>query len=211
MAGVSETQLETWSNRGAETTAQTTYASIKNALNTSANLEAYEFDVYLQGSYGNATNIYGNSDVDVVVELDSTYYPDLSRLSAYEKAAYERQRTTSGVTFEQFRADVLRALKAYYGNGSVEGRNKCIAVAGANGRLETDVIPCLENRLYTAFTLMGQGTYIPGIRFYTQREGREVINYSKPHRDNGAEEPKSKSEIQTYSTYPEELARSPSL
>jgi hypothetical protein len=37
--------------------------------------------LFLQGSYGNDTNIYAESDVDVVMRTDSIYYSDTSALN----------------------------------------------------------------------------------------------------------------------------------
>lgn len=182
---VNEKQLETWSNRGAATTAEATYTSIKAALGGAATLKKYDYDVYLQGSYGNATNIYGNSDVDVIVELNSAYYADISRLSEAEKIYHNEQWTESKITFVGFRDEVQQALESYYGKKLVTPRNKCIAIAAASGRLDADVVPCLEHRLYTAFT-KAKKEYVEGIKFFTRNENREVINYPKPHRENGA-------------------------
>ena len=39
---------------------------------------------YLQGSYRNDTNIRGDSDVDLVLELNSVFKHDASVLSEYE-------------------------------------------------------------------------------------------------------------------------------
>jgi hypothetical protein len=39
-----------------------------------------DFKIFLQGSYKNDTNVYGDSDVDVVIRLDEIYYTDLDQL-----------------------------------------------------------------------------------------------------------------------------------
>ena len=76
---IPESQLETWSHQGAITTAKATADSIKNALNSYINRpDGVEFEIYLQGSYKNDTNIRGDSDVDVVAQLNSTFYNNLS-------------------------------------------------------------------------------------------------------------------------------------
>jgi tRNA nucleotidyltransferase (CCA-adding enzyme) len=79
--GIPESQLQTWSHQGAVTTAKTTHESIRNALaaNTSP-IRDKSYEVYLQGSYKNTTNIRGDSDVDVVAQLNSTFQDDLSAL-----------------------------------------------------------------------------------------------------------------------------------
>ena len=79
---IPESQLETWAKQGAITTAKSTADSVKNALNSYNNWpNGIDFEVYLQGSYKNDTNIRGDSDVDIVAQLNSTFYSNLSVLS----------------------------------------------------------------------------------------------------------------------------------
>jgi hypothetical protein len=71
---VPESQLETWSHQGSVTQSSSTYQTIRNALMAPEAIysEKY-FKVFLQGSYGNETNIFAEIDVDVVVRLDSIF------------------------------------------------------------------------------------------------------------------------------------------
>lgn len=79
--GIPESQLDTWSHQGSITQSSTTYATIKNALEAGGSTYASKsYKVFLQGSYGNDTNIYSESDVDVVIQLDSTFYHNLESL-----------------------------------------------------------------------------------------------------------------------------------
>ena len=72
---IPESQLEKWANQGAIITAKSTADSVKNALSSYDNWkDGVDFKVYLQGSYKNSTNIRGDSDVDVVAQLNSTFY-----------------------------------------------------------------------------------------------------------------------------------------
>jgi hypothetical protein len=65
---IPESQLETWSHQGAIVGSRTTYATIKNLLESAATPYAGKlFKVFLQGSYGNDTNIFTESDVDIVI------------------------------------------------------------------------------------------------------------------------------------------------
>ncbi|CEE92122.1 nucleotidyltransferase domain-containing protein [Xenorhabdus nematophila] len=67
-----------------------TYNTIKGALEAaSAAYHGKNYQVFLQGSYGNDTNIYSESDVDVVIRLDDVYYDDLTSLSPEDKTAYD--------------------------------------------------------------------------------------------------------------------------
>jgi len=69
---IPESQLERWANQGAVATAKLTADSIKRALNSFSGWpNGIKFEVYLQGSYKNNTNIRGDSDVDVVAQLNA--------------------------------------------------------------------------------------------------------------------------------------------
>ncbi len=97
----------------------------------------------MQGSYKNDTNIRGDSDVDVVAQLNSTFYSNLS----------EDQKRTLGLTpatyhLSNFRDDVLKILKNYYGQSQITEGNKSIEIKANNGRLPADVIVCAQYRRY---------------------------------------------------------------
>jgi tRNA nucleotidyltransferase (CCA-adding enzyme) len=67
---IPEKQLETWTNQGAVTSAQKAHESIRAALAAQTSpIKDMNVDIFLQGSYRNFTNIYGDSDVDVVVKF----------------------------------------------------------------------------------------------------------------------------------------------
>ena len=89
---ISESQLDIWAKQGSVTQSANTYGTIRNALdNASAPYYSKNYSIFLQGSYGNDTNIYADSDVDVVIKLESTYYNDLSDLSTNELALYNSE------------------------------------------------------------------------------------------------------------------------
>jgi tRNA nucleotidyltransferase (CCA-adding enzyme) len=99
---IPETQLDTWSHQGSITNSANTGNSVKNAIeNYKGFPEGVKFKVYLQGSYKNDTNVYGESDVDVVVELTSSFQNNLN----------DEQDKTLGITksaysLSDFRNDV---------------------------------------------------------------------------------------------------------
>jgi len=185
--GISESQLETWSHQGAVTTAKTTHESIRNALDSYEWPEGVNFEVYLQGSYKNDTNIRGDSDVDVLVQLNSTFQGETRSLSEEERILYERAYSNAEYNWENFRVDVLKALRDYYGWSLVSEGNKSIKVARDSNRLPSDVIVCLQYRKYKRFRSTNDQNYIEGIVFYTHRDNRWIINFPKPHYDNGVE------------------------
>ena len=86
---IPNSQLDTWSRQGSITQSASTYASVKNALESANALyKDKSFEVFLQGSYGNDTNIHAESDVDVVIRLDAVFRGDIDSLSNEEKTAY---------------------------------------------------------------------------------------------------------------------------
>lgn len=182
---IPESQLETWSHQGAVTTAKATHESIREALNSHEWPDDVNFEVYLQGSYKNSTNIRGDSDVDIVVQLNSTFRYDFSVLSEEEKELHNQAYPDATYLWRHFRADVLKALHDYFGTSAVSEGNKSVKVAGGSNRLPSDVVICLQYRKYKRFRSKTDKNYIEGIAFYALREDRRVINFPKIHYDNG--------------------------
>src|SRR5208283_4293518 len=86
---IPESQLETWSHQGSVTQSADTYATIKRALESaSAKYCDRKFEFFLQGSYGNDSNIFAESDVDVVIRYDGAFYHDLSSLPPDQHSAF---------------------------------------------------------------------------------------------------------------------------
>jgi hypothetical protein len=106
---IPEAQLDTWDAPGAVKQSKETYASVKGVLeNSNAPYNPHRYDPpYLQGSYGNDTNVYRDSDVDVVMKLDTIYHRDISRLSADDLALYDKM-TGGAVSYDlhDFKRDV---------------------------------------------------------------------------------------------------------
>jgi hypothetical protein len=177
--GIPESQLETWTHQGAITTAKATHESIRNALNSYEWPDGVDFEVYLQGSYKNDTNIRGDMDVDLAVQLNSAFYSNLSK-------EQKRHLGISPASYEwnYFRSDVLSALKDYYGLPIITEGNKSIKVEATSGHLPADVVVCAQYRKYKS---LNSYDYLEGITFWTRNEKRQVINYPKIHYNNGVE------------------------
>ncbi|HEX9428788.1 MAG TPA: nucleotidyltransferase, partial [Candidatus Bathyarchaeia archaeon] len=168
---IPESQLETWTHQGATTTAKATHEAIRRALAAeSSPIKDKDCDIYLQGSYKNDTNIRGDSDVDIVVQLNSTFDPNLASLKADQVRAFHETYSNATYLWSHFRADVLAALRASLGSGNVQEGNKSLKVAAASGRLPSDVVPCLLHRVYVDFHSVADQRYVEGIVFYTLRE-----------------------------------------
>ena len=71
---IPETQLDTWAKQGSITGSSTTYNHIKGTLEAGTTPYAGKtYRVFLQGSYGNDTNIYSESDVDIVISSNQRF------------------------------------------------------------------------------------------------------------------------------------------
>jgi hypothetical protein len=184
---IPESQLETWSHQGSITQSSDTYQTIRNALLSSKALYAEKsFEVFLQGSYGNDTNIYAESDVDTVIRLDSIYRGDVSGLPIEQQIAYQLFLANGGratYTFDEFKKGVVTRLSTAFGEDYVQAGNKAIKVKPNDTRRSADVVACYEYRRFTRFVSESDQDFISGIIFPSTSSG-EVINYPRLHSEN---------------------------
>lgn len=181
---IPESQLDTWAKQGSVTQSSQTYQSVKNVLEDS-NSPYYlkSFETFLQGSYGNDTNVFRDSDIDIVIRLDSTFYHDVPTLPVDQQQAFERAfpgHSTYGLP--EFKADVVAWLKQKYGAGVVPG-SKAIFIPGNGTRRDCDVLPCARFRYYYRFASQSDQSYAEGICFFL-RDGTRIVNFPKQHREN---------------------------
>lgn len=175
---IPESQLQVWSNQGAMVSSQQTHESIRTALKLYSWPSEVTYDPYLQGSYKNSTNIRGDSDVDLVVELTSVYY---SNLTDEEKS--QLKLTKASYTWDDFRNDVIVALTNYYGTSYVDTTgSKSIKVLPNNGRITADVVPAATYKHYEKMKLIADG-----ITFWTIPGSQQIYNFPKLHYDNGSD------------------------
>lgn len=182
---VDEQQLQTWANAPGSSKAQSTYNSIKTALSQSNSSRVKGAEIYLQGSYANSTNVRVDSDIDVVVQLNSTFYYDISKLTSFEKSLFELAFSDSTYNWSDFRNDIIIALQNYFGSTYVKPGNKSIKLIGNDQRLNADVVPCLQHRKYNTFGIDRHYDFIEGMKFWTILDNKVIINYPKAHKDNG--------------------------
>lgn len=180
---ISEAQLTTWSHQGSITQSASTYETIRKVLeDPKAPYASRTFEIFLQGSYGNDTNIYADSDVDIVMCLTSVFYPDITNLSVADKARYEAQRSSGSYDFATFKREVTSWLKQNFGNG-VRAGNKAIFVPGNGARRDADVLACAQHKRYYSFPISGTPDVRNGICFWTNA-GEYIVNFPKQHSAN---------------------------
>ncbi|RWR13240.1 nucleotidyltransferase domain-containing protein [Paenirhodobacter populi] len=180
---IPESQLEKWSRQGAKVTSAATYEAISKVLNDpKSSYHVKSFRTSLQGSYGNDTNIYKDSDVDVTMCLTSIYYMDTSDLSPDDKERFERNRGAATYSFEEFRKEVLSWLIKNFGTGVKLGK-KAIFIPGHGSRRDADVLVCVEHRKYWSYAVPNSTHFSEGICFWTT-DGKKIVNYPKQHMAN---------------------------
>jgi len=178
---IPESQLETWTHIGAQQTAKDTADSIKGALaNYTDWPDNIKLEDYLQGSYRNHTNIRGDSDVDLVVQLESTFY---NNLTDEEKEYLGLSDSSYG--FWEFRSDVLQALQRRFGSDSTVEGNKSIKLKADGGRLSADIVTSVMYKKYIKTNGVNNTNYIEGMTFWTRTGNSQIINYPKIHYSNG--------------------------
>ena len=180
---IPESQLDTWSHQGSITQSSNTYNAIKNVLEAPDTPYATKnYSVFLQGSYGNDTNIYAESDVDIVIRISDVFHSDLDELTDDEKAAYHSTFPNAAYTLSDFKRDVLGVLVKQYGSDVTSG-DKAIALAQRGNRRKADVIVATEFRRYWKFNGQYDQRYDEGICFFNSK-GERIANYPKQHSEN---------------------------
>lgn len=183
---IPENQLDTWSRQGATASATALYDRIRTALQNDTTLQGRNFDVFLQGSYRNSTNIYGDSDVDVVAMLTDTYMPEYGALDAYTRTAVEGSSSSATYTLTDFRRDVSNAIRRAFPIHAITEGGKSIKIPRTSNNIPADVVPCLEYRLYLPpQTLQGEASHVDGIWLWDVQRGHAVTSYPKHSYDNG--------------------------
>lgn len=180
---IPEAQFDTWSHQGSITQSSNTYNSIKGVLEAEDTpYSKKNYKVFLQGSYGNDTNIYSESDVDIVIKLNDCFQHDLSSLSTEQQDSFKQSHNDATYTHMDFKADVISVIEDKYGS-DVDASKKAIAIASSGNRRKADVIAAIQFRRYYKFLSISDQTYDEGICFYTS-SGEQIINYPKYHSEN---------------------------
>lgn len=178
---ITEAQLETWSHQGKTGQFTETYNSIRGNLHdASAPYSANNIDVYLQGSYGNNTNVWADSDVDIVLCHTGAFNYDISKMSQAEQDAFTAdfsEDATYGYT--KFKQDAESFITRVY-SGVVPGK-KAVHIPGNNNRRDADILVCQEFRRYYSYEPSAPGCHY-GVAFYVN--GSRIENFPKMHADN---------------------------
>jgi hypothetical protein len=181
---IARKDLERWSERPASFFPDWTKTVLEDALADAPQLKGKcRFEMYVQGSYANETNIHGNSDVDLVVQMQLPFEEQIRELSREDEKRFWEKYGDTWYGWLQFRADVLARLREFF---FVHEANKCIDIRHFDSalRIPADIVPAIEYREYSGFPSADVEDYEEGI-FFRDRTGRPIINFPKQHLRNG--------------------------
>ena len=114
---ISERTLSRWSHHEAGTAFKQAHVPIREALDAYKGLKQFKYEVFLQGSYKNDTNLGGDSDVDVVVRLSSKLKPAVADLTG-EQLQKDGSHRFVHQQWKSFRDEALKAMRAKFGKAA---------------------------------------------------------------------------------------------
>jgi hypothetical protein len=157
---------------------------IRQALRNYEPLQGKPYQIYTKGSYANNTNVRLNYDVDIAVEYRGYFYSDLMlELTGHDKSEVGVVDSTDTYTRDEFKADILGALKAAFGASAISTGKIAYRVRENKTTLPADVVPCWEYRRYERIE-NGTPVFSIGARVFPS-DGGYKDNYPKLQLDNG--------------------------
>lgn len=163
--------LGQWSHPRSAQASKQAHVSIRKALASYNWPPDIRYDIFLQGSYKNGTNLRRDSDVDVVVRLAHQLKPRVVALTAKQLQG-DSEFQTAHDRWRSFRRHALRAMRQRFGNAVKSGR-KTVKIAKGELHADADLVVTL--------------TYRNGIGFYLLEERRWVVSYPQQHHERGEE------------------------
>jgi hypothetical protein len=183
---IPEAQLETWTAVGSVQQSSATYQSIKRILeHSNAPYASRSIDSFLQGSYGNDTNVYGaDSDVDIVMRTKVFFHYNIDALSDAQRTAFKNiHPSPSQYDLTNFRTDVVAWLSGNYGTDLDISGTKALRLKANGSRRNSDILLVAPHKRYSSYWSEQDAQFVEGVIFFTSA-GKSIINYPRQHSDN---------------------------
>lgn len=120
--------------------------AVRKAIDASAKLNTRNIEVFAQGSYANRTNVRQDSDVDICVLCNDTFFPNYAMSEGLSNGVFGF--SDAQYRYADFKNDLEAALKSYFGKDSVTRGKKAFDVHANTYRVDADVVPCFEHRRF---------------------------------------------------------------
>jgi hypothetical protein len=162
----------------------TPYNSIREKLlDGHAPYPVKNVEIRLQESYGNDTNVWADSDVDIVLKYTGAFYHDLSEMPAEKQQAFTKAYgADAAYGYHHFKTDALKWINGLYKDDVDSTGKKAIKVRGNGNRRNADIIICQEFRRYRDFNGIGREEFAESIAFYIGNQ--RIENFPKQHSEN---------------------------
>lgn len=177
-----EETFESWANgpgKIEQEKCDNAVSAIQKAIALNIRLSKMDISVFPQGSYRARTNIRQDSDVDICVCLNSSFFADYPP----GKTNQDYFNKDGDIRFIDFKNFVEEALIKYFGTPAVKRGNKAFDIHENTYRVDADVIPAFRRRRYVSDKIDG---YIKpeGIAFLTDN-GALIENWPEQTYENG--------------------------
>lgn len=148
---------------------------VRAAIDQHAAFHGANVHVEAKGSYPNNTNVRGDSDVDIKVQLNECFYYD-GQVPILAGPDY-----TGPWTKDVLRREVYAALDAAFGNVDSDHNIAFYVPEVPGSRPSTDVVPCFKYVLYDGAAPDGkyEGSVVFG------RDGKKIVNWPELQFTNG--------------------------
>lgn len=185
-----------WSAIGSTDLSKYGYDFVKNRLESLDFIKSnsQDFEIYLQGSYANHTNIRRESDVDIALQYNGVFRYDDSKLDAVTKQKRNNAFVRADMTFEQYKTKIFNELyqeaSKFNSVSDIKYKAKSIKISLQNPSIDVDVVPCFLYKNYWTFSEydpLNKNHYKHGIALDDTDTGKPLINYPKIHKENGEE------------------------
>ena len=179
----SESVLQSWTSPLSQTEEQrveNTVRMIREAVTSYFKLSDCSMSIFAQGSYANNTNVRQNSDVDICIMSTSTVFCNYVEGKTDKDYGY----TPGTISFYDYKAYIIEALKNKFGAAAITIGNKCVNIKTNSYHVNADVVPAFQYRDFKIINSINPQKYIEGIK-YLSSTGEQVINYPKDHIENG--------------------------
>lgn len=176
-----EDQFSSWSAKPSQTETDrmnNAENAVRKAIAASDKLNKRNIKVFAQGSYRNRVNVRSDSDVDIGVLCNDTFFwkggPPGATLESlgYSPATYH---------YHDFRREVGEALRSYFDTGTVTEGDKAFDISGNTYRVEADVAPFFQHKRFAE-----DKSEVCGVEMQPKSGGR-IINWPEHHYESGVE------------------------
>lgn len=159
-------------------------AAVRKAIAADSVLSKMDLTIFPQGSYKARTNIAQDSDVDICVRLNSTFFPHYPA----GKTKEDYGNVDGSISFSRYKGLIHEALESYFGSKNVTRGNKAFDIHSNSYRVDADVVPTFAYKHYDG---NGREDYVKplGVGFDPDK-GKRIINWPQQSYDNGVQKQK---------------------